>query len=131
MDLKSCGDDGETIRMSREELFFWSPGLAVLVGVLFVNYFVPIKGRLDHSLATALSAGLVFGVVGLITRDNSIFIVVLYLMSVVFVADFISTFISFSNRIRNAIATTIVFVPLYFGAMFGLWILAGAPHGFH
>ena len=120
--------------MSREELFFWSPALAVLVSVLFVNYFVPIKGRLDHSLATALGAGLVFGVAGLIMQVNGIILIILFLMIVVFVADFISTFISFSNRIRNAIATTIVFAPLYLGALFalfGLYILAGAPHGFH
>src|SRR5262245_30534994 len=126
MDLKSCGEDQETIRMSSDALLFWTPTLGVLVSVLFVNYFVPIKSRFDHSLATALSAGVVFAVAGLIMRANAIILGVLFLMIVVFIADFISTFISFTNRIRNAIATTIVFAPLYFGAVFGLFFLLGA-----
>jgi len=120
--------------MSREALVFFSPTLSVLAGVLFVNYYIPIKGRFDHSLATTLSAGAVYGVFQLILQPYAIaamIIGVVFLMIVVFVADFISTFISFSNRIRNAIVTTIVFAPLYFGALFGLLILAGAPHGPH
>ena len=46
-------------------------------------------------------------------------------MIVVFIADFISTFISFTNRLRNAIATTIVFAPLHFVAVISSMILIG------
>jgi hypothetical protein len=113
--------------MSREELALLSPTLAVLVSVLFVNYFIPIKGRLDHSLATTLSAGVVLGVWELILLTHAIVIIVdvVFLMIVVFIADFISTFISFTNRLRNAIATTIVFAPLHLVAVVGAIILLG------
>jgi hypothetical protein len=112
------------------ELLFLSHTLAVFVSVLSVNYFVPTKGRLDHSVATSLSAGVVFGVWELILRADAIIVAVVFLMIVVFIADFISTFISFTNRIRNAIATTIVFAPLYLGAAIGLIMLVGIGRPF-
>jgi len=105
-------------------VFLWRPTLVVLISVLFVNFFIPIKTRLDHSLATALSSGVVWGAWGLIPpAEDYIILRVLGIMIVVFVADFISTFISFTNRIRNAIVTTIVFAPVCFGVIFGLVFL--------
>jgi len=107
-------------------LFFWRPTLVVLISVLFVNFFVPIKTRLDHSLATALSSGALWGTWGLVppAQDYNI-LQVLGIVIVVFVADYISTFISFTNRIRNAIVTTIVFAPVCVGAIMGLFFLVG------
>jgi len=91
----------------------WGPTLAVLIGVLFVNFFVPIKTRLEHSLATTLSAGAVWGVWGLVEQRQRIFVGLIGFVIVVFNADLLSTFVSFTNRVRNAIATIIVFVPVY------------------
>jgi phage-related protein len=104
-------------------LYLWNPTLAVLIGVLFVNFFVPIKTRLDHSMATAASAGVVEVVLGLVERPEDVAIKVIFVVIVSFIADFISTFISFTNRIRNAIVTAIVFAPLYFGVLGGLYFL--------
>jgi hypothetical protein len=104
--------------------FFWRPTLVVLISVLFVNFFIPIRTRLDHSLATALSSGVVWGAWGLVPPAEDLILVrVLGIVIVVFVADFISTFISFTNRIRNAIVTTIVFAPVYLGLILGFTLL--------
>jgi hypothetical protein len=105
-------------------LFLWRPTLVVLISVLFVNFFIPIKTRLDHSLATALCSGVLWGAWGLIPpAQDSIVLQVLGIVVVVFVADYISTFISFTNRIRNAIVTTIVFTPVCVDAIIGLLFL--------
>ena len=109
--------------MSYKELDFWAPTFAVLVSVLFVNYFIPIKGRSDHALATTVGSAVVLGVCGLAMHMELIFVRIAFLMIAVFIADFISTFISFTNRIRNAIVTVIVFTLLYFGELIGLYVL--------
>jgi hypothetical protein len=118
--------------MSYEDLVFLSPSLAVLIGVLLVNFLVPIKTRLDHALATALSSGVVWGAWGLVapTRDALILRVAGIVIGA-FIADFVSTFISFTNRIRNAIVTAIVFVAVQIGALFCLFFVFGARGGWH
>jgi hypothetical protein len=104
-------------------LILWGPTLAVLLGVLFVNFFIPIKTRLDHSLATTISAGVVWAVWGVIEQRELVFVGLVGFVFVVFIADFISTFISFTDRTRNAIVTVIVFVPVYLAVAFGFGLL--------
>jgi hypothetical protein len=110
--------------MSYQEHFaFWAATLAVLVSVLFVNFFIPIKTRLDHALATTLSAAVVWGVWGVVEQRELILFGLGGFVIVVFIADYLSTFVSFTNRLRNAIAAAIVFTLLYYGAAIGLYIL--------
>jgi hypothetical protein len=107
-----------------KEFDFWLPPLGVLISVLFVNYFIPIKNRSDHTVATTVSAGITFVVGGLIIGAKLIFFMTVGLVIMVFVADFFSTFINFTNRMTNAIVTTIVFTLLYFGAFVALIVEA-------
>jgi hypothetical protein len=105
--------------------FLGSPTLAVLISVLFVNFFIPIKTRLEHSLATAAGAGIVQSVLGLVQQTELVFVQVGFVVVLGLVADFLSTFISFTNRIRNAVVTTIVFVLVYVVGLLGLFVLIG------
>ena len=107
----------------KEHFAFWAATLSVLVSVLFVNFFIPIKTRFDHALATTLSAAVVWGVWGLVEQRELLFVGLGGFVIVVFIADFLSTFISFTNRVRNAIVTAILFTFLYYGAAIGLYIL--------
>ena len=109
-----------------EKFAFWAATLAVLVSVLFVNFFIPIKTRLDHALATTLSAALVWGVWGLVEQRELLFVGLGGFVIVVFIADVLSTFVSFTNRITNAVVTAIVFTFFYFGGAGGLYILLRA-----
>jgi hypothetical protein len=114
-----------------EDFSWWAPTLAVLVGVLFVNFFIPVRTRLDHSLATAICAAVVWCAWAWVSNVNLILFQMSFLVLVMFIADSIGTFISFTNRIRNAIATVVVFVPLYFGLAIGIsFVLFGfRPRG--
>jgi hypothetical protein len=49
----------------------------------------------------------------------------------IFIADLIGTFISFTNRFRNAVVTAIVFAVVYFGAIYVLLLVGGARVGLH
>jgi hypothetical protein len=109
-------------------LMLLRPTLAVLLGVLLVNFFIPIKTRLHHALATTLSAGVVSAVWGLVEQREHILLGLIDFMFAVFIADFISTFINFTDRTRNAIVTTIVFMPVHLVVVFGV-ILLLAPFG--
>ena len=112
--------------------FLGTPTLAILISVLFVNFFIPIRTRLDHSLATAAGAGIVQSVLGLVTQTELVFVQVAFVVILGLVADFLSTFISFANRIRNAVVTTIVFVLVYVAGLLGLFVLIGPVHvGLH
>jgi hypothetical protein len=108
--------------------FLGSPTLAVLISVLFVNFFIPIRTHLDHSLATAAGAGIVLSVLGLVQQTELVFLQVGFVVILGLAADFLSTFISFANRIRNAIVTTIVFVIVYVAGLLGLFVLIGPVH---
>jgi len=112
-------------------LMLLRPTLAVLLGVLFVNFFIPIKTRLQHALATSLSAGVVKAVWVLVEQREHILLVLFGLVDfvfVVFIAAFIGTAINFTDRTRNAIITAIVFMPVHFVVTFGI-ILLLAPLG--
>ena len=114
-------------------MFAVIPTLAVCACVLFVNFFIPIKTRLDHARATALTSGIVWGAWELLvptaakTADR--IVIVAGTVVLVLIADFIGTYINFTNRIRNAIVTAIVFGTLYYGAFLGfLFLLVQAYH---
>jgi hypothetical protein len=111
--------------MSSEDFDLWTPTLAVIVSVLFVNYFIPIRTRFDHALATTLGAAVIWGIGALVAQAELVFFRIGYLVIVAFIADFISTFICFTDRIRNAMVMAIVFTPLHLGLLSGILLLFG------
>jgi H+/Cl- antiporter ClcA len=118
-------------------LILWLPTLAVFVVVLFVNFHIPIRGRLDHALAAAIISALVWGAWDLVTGTKGFLFIEAAAgqaaagLILVFIADLIGTFISFSNRLRNAIVTAIVFAAVYLGLMYYLILVAGVTRGAH
>ena len=111
--------------MPYKDFVSWTPTLAVLASVLCVNFFIPIRTRLDHALATSIGAMAVWGAGAWVVQAELIFVQIGYLLIVVLIADFISTFICFTDRIRNAIVMAIVFTPLYLGLGTSIMLLVG------
>src|SRR5262249_45485763 len=94
-------------------LIVWWPTAGALATVLLVNFYIPIRGRLDHALASSIISALAWGGWALVTRKGDVVTQAGCGLILMFIADLIGTLISFTNRLRNAVVTAVVFAAVF------------------